>query len=548
MTASRWFRMRAAIGTGVFLSFVLSSVGQNAIAVTPESPEVKTAIGKAVKFLESDAASDHRVGAEALIGLVLLKSHADASVQKHPRVRQAATSIHNAVKGEPENIHLDIYSAGLAVIFLVTLDSSEYGDEIGRLLKFLKLRQKPHGGWGYPEKETGDTSMTQYGVLSAWEATQAGYKVSPETIEAVTQWLLKTQDPTGAFGYQGTVSPTTALVKQRDVRHSMAAAGLGSLYICADLLGFTPRAQKRDENLPSALKEIKAAKPAPAEGANPAANIDPRRVREAEIRGNAWITRHRDLHRKEWWTFYYLYAYERYASFRELAEGRSDREPAWYSEGAGFLLRSQAEDGSWSTTKSTSGKTADTAFATLFLLRSSRKSIEKAYGFGDSTLVAGRGLPKDTANVAVSRGKVLPVPRWTSAQELSPILEKPDGDAFQSGIAALVQLPAPEAAVLAAKHPDLLLRLVADRSPQARIAAVRALGNSGDLEQAGTLIRALGDPDMEVVYEACDAMRRLTRSLGKEPLSRPMSEARRNEEIQHWKAWYLSVRPEVEIE
>ena len=37
--------------------------------------------------------------------------------------------------------------------------------------------------------------MTQYGVLSAWEATQAGFKIPSNTIESVTNWLLKTQDP-----------------------------------------------------------------------------------------------------------------------------------------------------------------------------------------------------------------------------------------------------------------------------------------------------------------------------------------------------------------
>ena len=49
----------------------------------------------------------------------------------------------------------------------------------------------------------------------------------------------------------------------------------------------------------------------------------------------------------DWWTFYYLYAYERYASFRELAEGRTDKEPAWYNDGARFLLKKQEDNGSW---------------------------------------------------------------------------------------------------------------------------------------------------------------------------------------------------------
>ncbi len=259
MNASLRLRSSAAAGVGVFLlvagtMYPWSGGGHKALALTPESPVVKAAVEKAVKFLESPAANDGRVGARALVGLVLLKSHAD---HKHPRIAEAVAAIQGVVKQNPTQAKLDIYSAGLAVIFLVTLDPTAYRGEIDVLLDYLKTKQKPHGGWGYPEKETGDTSMTQYGVLSAWEATQAGFKIPPDSIESVTNWLLKTQDPKGGFGYQGTIAKTGKLVKQSEVRHSMVAAGLGSLYICADLLGLVPRAKKHDDDLPVALRRSK---------------------------------------------------------------------------------------------------------------------------------------------------------------------------------------------------------------------------------------------------------------------------------------------------
>ncbi len=544
MNARLGLRRSAVAGMGMLLLAVLGG-GQEAAALTPESPAVKAAIAKAVAYLESPAANDGRVGARALVGLVFLKSHADP---KHPRIAEAVASIQGTVKNRTAaQVNLDIYSAGLAVIFLVTLDPSTYAGEIGVLLEYLKLKQKPHGGWGYPDKETGDTSMTQYGVLSAWEASQAGFKSSQDTIEGVTTWLLKTQDPSGGFGYQGTVAKSGGMVKQTEVRHSMVAAGLGSLYICADLLGLVPRAEKRDEDLPPALHEVKGQPPAAA-GAKPQTKIELRRVKEAELRGNRWLGSHYDMRRKEWWTFYYLYAYERYASFRELSEGRADPEPKWYSDGARYLLFAQAADGSWTTEKSASGKTADTAFATLFLLRSSKKSIEKAYGYGDSTLVAGRGLPKETANVQVRGGKVRVAPKWTTAAELLPIIEKRDDAAFEQGIAALGQLPPDEAGILAAKNADLLRRLVADRSPATRIAAVRAIGNGANLDLAPRLIYALGDPDEGVAREACEALRRLTRSPGPASPGGALTEARRSAEIRYWKDWYLAIRPDAEFE
>ena len=410
MKANRAFRLRAPLGMGLFLLAVFGGRGQTAVALTPESPKVREAVAKAVKFLESDAANDGRVGAKALVGLVLLKNHADA---KHPRIVDAVAAIRGAIQGhEPAKIGLDIYSAGLSVIFLVTLDPAAYSPEIQCLLDFLKARQKSHGGWGYPERPTGDTSMTQYGVLCLWEAKQAGFGIPQNSVEAVTTWLLKTQDPGGGFGYQGEPSATKARKKQADVRHSMTAAGLGSLFICADLLGFVPREEKRDESLPLALKEVRVKRPAAAAAANPNGNIDPRRVKEGEILGNKWMARHYDMKRKEWWTYYYLYAYERYASFRELSEGKAEKEPKWYDDGAHYILFHQDADGSWTIEKSPiGGKAPDTAFAALFLLRSSKRSIEKAYGYNECTMAAGRGLPKETDKLTVFRGRVLPAAR-----------------------------------------------------------------------------------------------------------------------------------------
>jgi len=535
-------RSSTAAGFGIFLLVVLGG-GQASWALTPESPTVKAAVKKAVAFLESPAANDTRVGARALVGLVLLKNHAEST---HPRIVEAVTAIQGVVKArDAAKVNLDIYSAGLSVIFLVTLDPGVYSEEIGVLLQYLKAKQKPHGGWGYPDKETGDTSMTQYGVLSAWEATQAGFKIPPETIEAVTTWLLKTQDPSGGFGYQGTVAKT-GMVKQSEVRHSMVAAGLGSLYICADLLGMSPRVEKRNEDLPMALREVNDQQPAAA--ANPQTKIEPRRVKDAETAGNRWMGKHHDLRRKEWWTFYYLYAYERYESFRELSLGQPDPEPKWYSDGARYLLSLQDEDGSWTTKDSPAGRTADTAFATLFLLRSSKKSIEKAYGYGDSTLVSGRGLPRQTANLHVAAGKVRPVPKWTTAAELLPILEKRDDDAFEQGIASLGQLPPAEAEILAAKNADLLRGLIADRLPSTRVAAVQAIGKGANLDLVPSLIYALSDPDNDVAINARDALRRLSRSPGPAPIGGELTKSRRSIEIRYWKDWYLAIRPDAEFE
>jgi hypothetical protein len=365
-----------------------------------------------------------------------------------------------------------------------------------------------------------------------------------ESIEAVTIWLQKTQDPSGALGYQGTVSASFTPVKQKEVRHSMAAAGLGSVYICADLLGFVPRLEKRDEDLPPALKEVKPKQPPPQDPAKPKTRVDLHLLREAQSRGNRWMRANYDVSPKAW-TYYYLYALERYSSFRELAAGKPEKDPKWYSDGARYLIRTQAGDGSW---KGQAGLTADTAFATLFLLRSTKKSIEKTRSLGEGTLVGGRGLPQQTDQVVVRKGKVVALPRFKSAKELAPLLEQPDNANYAQAIQSLAELSPQEAEVLVAQHPGVLRRLAADRSSQARIAAVGALGKARSLEHVPTLIYALSDPDAAVVRAARAALHRIARNWESAELPAQPADETRQAEIQQWKNWYLTVRPEAEFQ
>ena len=508
---------------------------------TPESPEVKQSVARAIKYLESDAANDSRLGARALVGMALLKHGAD---ETHPRVVQAAAAIQRAVNNaaDPAQLGLDIYSSGLSIIFLVTLDPSKYGAEIEALLRYLQAVQKPHGGWGYPDRQTGDTSMIQYVVLSAWEATQVGFRVPQERIEGVTIWLLKTQDPSGAFGYQGKVSSGFTPVKQSGVRHSMAAAGLGSTYICADLLGLIEPVEEKDEDIPSALKEVKD--PDEREPERPKTRIDPRLIREVQSRGNRWMRANYKIDPDKW-THYYLYALERYWSFRELAEGKPEGEPRWYDDGVRYLIGSQEQDGRW---ESNAGATADTAFGALFLLRSTKKSIERSRDFGAGTLVGGRGIPPATDRVTVRQGQVVAAPQFKAVAQVLAAIDDPGNPEYTEAIEAMAELPAGEARTLVSKHAKKLEQLVGGSSPEARLAAVRALAKTRNVDHVPTLIYALTDPDSGVVLEARDGLRRISRKFDGFGLSDHFTDGELRETIEKWKAWYLAIRPDAEFE
>ncbi len=521
--------------------------------LTPESPEVRSAVAKGIRFLESPQAEESRLGGKALVGLALIKNGARTD---HPKIQSAIKAIQQAVDGLPRvekddqgrplpspepperRQPIDIYSTGLSIIFLCQLDTSRYGSEIQRLLDYLYSVQKEHGAWGYAtggNMNTCDTSMTQYAILSTWEATQVGFRVARPAIEEALVWLLKTQDPSGQYGYQGRPSDTFKPVAQSEMKPSMTAAGMGSLYITADLLGLVERAN-RSSDLPPALKEVQDR---PAEKAR--TKIDPAVLQAAFARGNRWMDANLQ---PEWgpWTHYYHYAVERYYSFREEAEGNVQKSSRWYQEIARYLLKTQAENGSW---KSQCGDVVDTTFAVLFLLRSTRKSIERAKAFGAGMLVGGRGLPKQTTAVEVRDGKVVPKTLWTSAEKLLAALEDPDSSDYAEAVEWLQWIPPQDSDTFGVRERERLRELAGADTPEARLAAVQAISAAPNLEDVPVLIYALEDTDPEVVQAALEGLHRISRRIEPVRLSKPIDPEERKHLIAKWKAWYRSIRPDV---
>jgi hypothetical protein len=510
--------------------------------LTADSPEVKRAIARGISYLEKPGTPDPRTGALALVALVELKNGADA---KHVQVVAAVDNIRGVVRaagGDPNKVTLSIYDLGLSIILLCEVDPGHNSSDIDFLLKSLTAKQKPHGGWGYPERETGDTSMTQYAVLASWEAAQVGFAVPQDSIEAVTTWIIKTQDPSGGFGYQGNVSKGAGLVAQSEIKNSMTAAGAGIAYICADLLGMNDATKKKKQqgDLPAALKEVtqqaaqKAAK----------TQIDPRQLQQTQVRANRWLRANYKID-PPGFTHYYLYALERYSSFRELAEGEMESEQKWYSDAAHFLVKSQAADGSWA---SQAGKVPDTAFGCLFLLRSTKKSIEKARSYGSGWMVGGKGLPRDTESVRVRQGNVVATPTLQAADQLLAAVDNPEEAGLAEKMESLAALSAADAQGLLSRHAQKLRRLAEGTTPEARRAAVSVLARGNDLDNVPTLIFAMRDSDPAVVREAWDALRRISRQFDLPPAPLSPRDEQRKQAIETFKAWYLAIRPDADLE
>ena len=512
-------------------------------ALNPDSPVVKRLIKSGLAYLdapEGQAANfESRVGGQCLIGLCFFKDNADA---QHVHVVEAVKRCQEVCRAPAEQIQLDIYGTGIAILFLCEVDAEKYTTEIEKLVQSLVLRQKTQGAWGYGDGShatTCDTSMTQYAVLGLWAAKGNGIAVPERVVVAAANWLIRTQDPSGGWGYQGNDPGEFRRVAQTPLRRSLAAAGLGSSFICADLLGMrTERPDRSIEGLPAAFMRL------PEKVDKKQRDVDafePKRLRQAHADGNRWTAQNFGFE-PDAWLYYYMYGLERCMSFRELVEGKSVGDE-WYDRGVAHLTEAQHADGHW---ESNAGPLVDTAFAILFLMRGTKKTIQKTVGLEsfDGVLVGGRGLPTDTSNVQVIGGRIVGSSLATSLDEMLAILEDPEHEAFDN----TTEFP-PELRVTAsdprerARQIERLARLASSGTAEVRKVAVETLAASGQFDVVPPLIAALEDRDNSVAIAARDGLRRVSRKFNAfGPPDNP-TPTEKSIAANEWRKWYAAVAP-----
>jgi hypothetical protein len=509
---------------------------------TPDSPEVRRIVDKALDFL---AASDEekRLGGKCLVGLAFLKV-GDA---QHPKVKEAVEACQEFTSHSVEEMaeHPEVYSLGLSIIFLCELDPVEYRSQIDKLLAALEQRQQEGGGWGYissPYSMTGDTSMTQYAVLALWTAYQAGIVVPQETVLKVCQWLLRTQDPSGAWGYQGKDPKSFKREAQSEIRPSTSAAGLGSVYVCANLLGLDATVREVHSDVPDLPDVLIPVQTGLRSMDIPQSGALASYIKRAEQDGSRWMQENFTVNPRQW-KLYYFYALERYYSFREVAEGRSEREPKWYDDVVNEIRSVQSADGGF---EQELGRVPATAFAVLFLLRSTKTSLMSAQ-LGEGLLVGGRGLPRELRGIRIRDGQIVSTTQVESMAQFLAILEDPNHPDLESLATDPSITRASVTGELDAGDIDRLRRLARSGTPTARRLAVRTLASRRDLDNVATFIYALTDPDGRVVREARDALRFVSRKFDGLGLPERATPEQRTAEIRAWRNWYREIDPQAEL-
>jgi len=224
---------------------------------------------------------------------------------------------------------------------------------MNRDAQWLVRTQSPTGGWGYSgsggrnsSDVYQDNSNTQMAILALREAAQAGAEIPKETWQRAQDYYARAQKPDGSWNYNRTDTPGGAAALPG--YGSMTAAGLASVFITAEYL--------------------EAAGACPCRGAvsgRPRVDVD-RRMDSAL----AWLEKNFrvDLNpgREQVPTGFYHFWYYSFERVGSTTGYKYFGEHDWFREAAATLLKTQLADGSWD---SGYGKLITTCLSTLFLYK-----------------------------------------------------------------------------------------------------------------------------------------------------------------------------------
>lgn len=508
--------------------------------LSPTHPKVQAMVDKGVGYLSKlpDGPGDWDGGTGLLIAYTLHKTTGEA---KHPKVRAGIASAQRIARElSSRNNHGEkiVYVASVAAVLLADVDAVLYRPELELILEWFVSVQKRHGGFGYLDRPTGDTSQVQYAMLALWAMHIVGLDVPIDTVENTLRYLKSTIDPSGGWGYEGKIS-NGAPIAQDQVSKSLATAGAGGVLIAGDILGFFRAMHRHDDNdgIPEAFVRV---------------DLDAKRRREQKptsMRRSDLdplvdaATRYQNTHGFTGGFFYYYWRYsqERYESFREIMEGKQNQSPAWYVQGVNELASLQESDGHWAQSKKADYTSDDicTCFAVLFLIRSTQKTIGK---LDEGVTFGGYGLPNDVSTIKMVGDRIVSDAE-TSVENLLAMLEKNEASDVEIGLLPddmqLTKDPVQRKEQIAR-----LSRLLVSGDYSARRVAAKLLGRSEDLNQVPDLIYALTDEDPYVPMIAEESLRLLSRKLSSGKLGVSPERSAQIAAEEFWKAWYLGLRPD----
>ncbi len=531
----------------------------------PDHPVVVDMIDRAIKYLENPTSGRAATGmfdpgSSILAAYAVFKIRDDL---EHPLVVRGESKAVAFLRGADSDAvrrtnEKYIYDIAVASILLATLDVDKHRALCTQARDLLIRYSRSFGGWGYlnslvdpiskiDHAKTIDISQTQYAILALWTLDQMGVPVDPDPIERAVKMLMDVQDPNGAWGYQG-MNSQAGREPQSPLTHSLAAAGLGSLLIAGDLLGFyrNRMAESQEPDIPKAFRLVVA------DAANArSTTMDRSDTDESVNLGVRWhdtnvYQRPPGLD----WHYYYRYSEERFRSFHEIARRRPEKSPAWYNQAVEEFRKNQHASGGWGVDMQSDADHCPPELATAFAILYLNRTTQKAIGALNEGIVRGGvGLPADISDITVMDGQIVDNAKVSSFDEILKLLESEDPSQTQE-VVVTDKLKLEKDPKRRKDQLNRLARLIRSKDPLARRAAAKLLGRGDDLDFVPTLIYALTDEDRDVCRNAESSLRILSRQLNSKFLvdlegeARHYTKAERLIAVEKWKDWYKSIRPD----
>lgn len=512
--------------------------GNNSLAqYTPEHPKVVQMVEKAVGALASAPPKAFNRGSDALVGYAMLLAQPDV---QHPKIvygAQIAKELIASLGAQNSNREqFVVYEIAVSCILLSSLDAKANRNQLEMARDWFVKVQRANGGFGYLNGEhptSGDISQTQYAVLALWSMNKSGIAVPVPVVERAIRFLQSTQDPSGSWGYQGVVAPSAALVAQSGVTKSLGTAGICGLLLAADTIKLFGTRGKDSDGIPAAFERVDLGQVEKSDQ-----RVTLKRADLDETIQRAFNFQDYSPPEQGNWHYYWRYSQERYESFREVVKGKQEASPAWYNQAVEILAKSQSTDGSWRDNESMAGNVVNTAFAVLFLVRSTQRAIGK---LEEGLVFGGYELPTDVSNIRMMGNRIVSDAE-TSVENLISLMEGEGNRVSEGMLPKNMQLSKDPKA--RASEISRLSRLLNSSNHTARQLAARLLGRSEDVSVAPDLIYALMDPDPYVPRIAEEGLRLISRKLNAVHVQENPTDEDRARAESFWKQWYSGVKPD----
>ena len=559
-----------------FLVVFLCLVGVGSVPLfaqfkyNPDDEVIEEMARRGVRFLEgnTDPAGSGANGAQmALIALTInevSKRYDRLIARDNPHVVAAIRGIKAVAEStfSDGREYANLYHPALSVIVLCDVDDQEYEPYIKKILKYIEELQQGNGSYNYPHKsrnggDVGDISQTQYACLAMFVAKHHGFRVNPDVAKRALEWLMAAQTNSSWFYHTRGNRPATNRPKEQGFTLSRHCCGAGSIYLLSDLLRLNPRVKKKSNakvagggGLPPSVsiyvKPKSDAKPGSAEAKEgPLVRVDGGRLANCKRQANNWFGENftTDI---GIWNYYYLYALERYAYFREVAEGEVSEIPNWYDQGVEFLMTQQDGSGGFPSTSVVENEIVATCLAVLFLVRSSEVLILPS---NDSLLRGGQGF-EENKRLTAKNGKISSQAAIQGIDDVTTMLQEDTSDAELETLAEAM-----DQSIRKFKTDEksrgqtmaFITELVKHRNYFRRLIAVKILAREQDMDHVPALLYALGDPDIRVAKEAHNGLRLISRKIEAFELPRKPSLTDFQIVKRQWTDWYLQLRPNAEL-